>query len=108
MKLGIKTEEFMEEFVADEEDKELARVAFRRAEAAVNRRMRNIAIFFLVIGVPLVLFFDLSFYLRVAAIAFGVIFTIVFIFLFRNLDSIFLHEYNKQLLVLKLQIRGEK
>lgn len=106
MKFRIKTEDFMEDFIADEEDRELARVAFRRAKRVLKRRYLLIALLLLGIGSPFVLLAPLPFSLKMAVI-WGTI-AAISIPAFCRYDRIFSEEYHKQLDELKLEMRGRK
>ena len=106
MKFRTKTEDFMENFIAYEEDKELAKVAFRRARRVLKRRYLLITLMLVGIGSPFVLFAPLPFPILMAVI-WGTV-AAISIPTFCRYDRIFSEEYHKQLDELKLEMRGKE
>lgn len=106
MKFRIKTKGFMEDqmedYIANEEDKELARVAFRKAGRALKRRYQLITLLILGIGSPFVLFAPLPFFI-IMAVIWGTI-AAISIPAFFKMDRIFLEEYHKQIDKLRLKM----
>jgi len=101
MKLRVK----IEDFIADEEDKELARVAFHRAEKVLRKRMILVFIPLLVVGFPALFLSGLAFFEAIAITVFGAYFIICVVMLFKWHD-VHHKEYNNQLDELKLQMRN--
>ena len=103
MKVRIK----MEDFIVDEEDKDLAKVAFHRAEKIVHRRKTLPLILPLAILYLVFLFLNLTYFpeLTYPTVAVGGALFIVMIVWFLKRESLTRKEYEAQLSELKLQMR---
>jgi len=101
-----KAENEVENITAYDEEKELARVAYRRARRVLNRRYLLRALLLLGIFTPFVLLAPLPFSLTMAVI-WGTI-AAISIPAFCRYNRIFSQEYYKQLNELRLEMRGRK
>ena len=103
MKLRIK----IEDFIADEEDKELARVAFNRAVKTLRRRQGLIAVPLALIALSFIaITIALSnFIFDALLIGFGIALFIVGVVMSLRWHALCLKEYHNQLDELKLQMR---